>query len=465
MKKTTFASIVSACMVPALFWSTEGSAIPSWARKYQVSCYMCHSGMPQRNAVGEAFKNNGYRMPANAEEAFSKQKNVKIGTADWAKGVHAPVEGSFPQFDPLSIILSGNPIRYAESSKTYLGATAAKEELIFNAPNSAALFFGATIGDHISVFGDVAGFGGGAVESDSDSDIDPGKTTTTVNGSFDTQVSCNIRAVYQFSPGFLLALGNSYSQGGNSGWNGYGAGGVANVCNVLPAPGTYVELNFTRGEVGGYSIVAGASMAAKTTTPIVNTENKLDDILYLRGKVKLFGAGLLSGANGEFGNQYNGLDNQVVLGAGLSYSKNNTPGVKDSKTGITPVTGFTGNYIGETLVYGGDVQGVYNDILVGAAYSRDRDLKLDNYRVEAGYFVYPWLFAKVAYADVSNASKIASSPYDVHQPTLAPSVAWYIAPNVSLTTTYTHFLKERLVSATTGNTQQDTVVLGIRAGF
>jgi hypothetical protein len=264
-------------MVPALFWSTEGSAIPSWARKYQVSCYMCHSGMPQRNAVGEAFKNNGYRMPANAEAAFTKQKDIQIGTADWAKGVHAPVSGSFPQFDPLSVVLTGNLVNYREASKINgVVDPLKKEELTYTPPNVIALFFGATIGDNISIFGELGTFGGTSAEE-----------------------SCLVRAVYQFSPGFNLALGNNFT---NASWNGVSAGGVVNVSGVLPAPSTYAELNYTQGETGGYSIVAGTSMGAKGSL-IKPQENKIDDILYLRGKVKLFGAGLLSGANGEFGNQ------------------------------------------------------------------------------------------------------------------------------------------------------------------
>ncbi len=79
MRKFTFASTLSLCMAPALFWSAESQAIPTWARKYEVSCLMCHSGMPQRNAIGEAFKNNGYRMPDGAEAAFTRQKQITIG--------------------------------------------------------------------------------------------------------------------------------------------------------------------------------------------------------------------------------------------------------------------------------------------------------------------------------------------------------------------------------------------------
>ena len=450
MKKTTFAGIVSICMVPALFWSTEGSAIPSWARKYQVSCYMCHSGMPQRNAVGEAFKNNGYRMPANAEAAFAKQKDVKIGTNDWAKGVHSPVSGSFPQFDPLSVVLTGNIVNYkGETHNLSTNAIVAKKEFNIAASNAVSLFYGATIGDNFGIFGEIGGFGS-AYSADSGGAIDGSKITSMV------------RAVYQFSPGFNLAVGNSFS---NASYNGVAAGGVANTSSVLPAPLTYAELNFTRGETGGYSIVAGTSMAANYTTPI-NADNSITDMLYLRGKLKLIGAGLLSGANGEFGNQYNGLDNQLSIGAGLSYS--NKKNVYDATGKLTSSQiGFTGNYATETLVYGADIQGVYQDFLVGAAYSRDRDLKLDNFRVEAGYFVYPWLFAKVGYVDIANASKhmVATTISDTHQPQVIPSISWFIAPNISLTSTYTINTKSSKVNGAFNESNQNTFALAVRAGF
>ncbi len=134
---------------------------------------------------------------------------------------------------------------------------------------------------------------------------------------------------------------------------------------MLPAPGTYAELNYTRG------------------------------------KGKLFGAGLLTGANGEFGNPYTGLDNQITLGGGFSYSDHNRA-VKNTATGITPIKGFTGGYAGETLVYGGDIQGVYNDFLAGVAVNHDRDLQLNNFKAEIGHYFYSWLYVKGAYSDLAN---------------------------------------------------------------
>lgn len=453
------AGVVSLCVAPALFWSTEGSAIPSWARKYNVSCYMCHSGMPQRNAVGEAFKNNGYRFSGTTEEALTKQKNIKIGNDEWNKAFpNAPRTGSFPQFDPLSVMLTGNLVNYKQSTYLENGTLSKGKEFTINAPNTASLFIGATVGDNLSVFGELAGFGGAIVETDTDKGAG-----NKISSSVDSPVTANVRMVWQFFPGFNLAIGNSFS---SVNWNGTGVGGVTNTSGVLPGPATYLELNFTKGEAGGYSIIAGTSMGANYRTPIVATSNAIDDILYLRGKVKLFGAGLLSGANGELGNVYNGLDNQLTIGAGLSYAKDNgSTLVADPSTNITPTKGFTSNYIGETLVYGGDIQGAYNDFLAGVAVSHDRDLDLNNFRAEVGYFVYPWLFTKVGYADIANAAKYASlaKRSDTHQPTWVPSISAWINPAVSLTGTYTIYQKGTI--AETGETNQNTFALAVRASF
>jgi hypothetical protein len=411
--------------------------------------------MPQRNAIGEAFKNNGYRMPAGAEAAFTRQQQIKMGTEEWKKTVKAPINSSFPQFDPLSVVLTGNIYNYVAPTHDSKGATVTGATSNYNVPGAVALFFGGSIGDQLTVFGEVNGFGGNST-FDTDDDL-TGKSVSVDSPA----INANVRVVWEFNPGFNVALGNNFS---NASWNGVSVGGVVNVSGVLPAPGTYAELNYTRGDVGGYSITAGTSMAAKNQTPIVPTENKIDDILFLRGKVKLFGAGLLTGANGEFGNPYTGLDNQITLGAGLSYTEHNLA-VKDPKTGVTPTKGFTGGYAGETLVYGGDIQGVYNDFLAGIAISHDRDLQLNNFKAEIGHYFYSWLYLKAAYSDLANSSKLTAKVpllYDVHQPSIAGSLTAWLSSAVSLSGTYTHFTKETVAS---GTNNADNFVLAVRAGF
>jgi hypothetical protein len=45
----------------------RASAIPAFARKYHVSCMVCHSGVPRLNATGEAFAANGFRFAPGEE--------------------------------------------------------------------------------------------------------------------------------------------------------------------------------------------------------------------------------------------------------------------------------------------------------------------------------------------------------------------------------------------------------------
>lgn len=43
---------------------TKASAIPAFARRYRVSCQVCHNPIPALTAFGEQFAANGYRMAA-----------------------------------------------------------------------------------------------------------------------------------------------------------------------------------------------------------------------------------------------------------------------------------------------------------------------------------------------------------------------------------------------------------------
>ncbi len=45
------------------FVAETASAIPLFARKYKLSCVMCHTGFPQLNGFGQNFANNAYQMP------------------------------------------------------------------------------------------------------------------------------------------------------------------------------------------------------------------------------------------------------------------------------------------------------------------------------------------------------------------------------------------------------------------
>lgn len=64
MKKISYFKICTAAFL-ALFLITgqDGNAIPAFARKYQISCQVCHSpAMPRLKPFGDEFAGNGFRL-------------------------------------------------------------------------------------------------------------------------------------------------------------------------------------------------------------------------------------------------------------------------------------------------------------------------------------------------------------------------------------------------------------------
>src|ERR1700675_150022 len=78
--------IAGAVLVSLVLVATESTAlaVPAFARKYQTSCQTCHIMFPKLNAVGEAFRLRGYRMPGETEELV-KQPPVSLGARAYKK--------------------------------------------------------------------------------------------------------------------------------------------------------------------------------------------------------------------------------------------------------------------------------------------------------------------------------------------------------------------------------------------
>lgn len=56
-------SLMIAVILVTCFLAETVSAIPLFARKYKLSCTMCHTGFPLLNSFGQNFAGNGYQMP------------------------------------------------------------------------------------------------------------------------------------------------------------------------------------------------------------------------------------------------------------------------------------------------------------------------------------------------------------------------------------------------------------------
>ena len=429
MRKLTVASIASVCMVPMLFASQDASAVPAFARKYQTSCYTCHSGFPQRNAFGEAFKNNGYRWPGGEDEEKSKQEQTKMGSDGWKKTFpQSPWPSDIPGFAPFALYITGPLVNYSDKVENVVASKKTAQTLNWGGPVDARILFGATVGENIGVVG--------ALEK-----ISSGSTTT------------NLRVTYSFAPGINLGIGNGFSAFSGT------ASPTSPYTGIYSTAGTGVELNYIPGKEGRFQVIGGlASQGTATalsssqikvsgagdtdtvTNGAANTNaNKLTDVSYLRMKYKFGGAGLLSGAGGTYGNEFVGLDNSFAIGV-------NAVGTRAALSS-------------ETLTYGADISGNLGSFTAGAAWSRGRELGLNNYAIDAGYYLYPWLMARVKYANLGVVG-IAQN-----KPTITPSLTAWLRANASLAASYKFNSKNLDPAKTDGTTLPNTFTLTAALAF
>jgi hypothetical protein len=76
-------------------------AIPAFARRYHTSCITCHVLPPQLNSFGQAFRANGFRMPAG--EGKRQEADVQLGAPEWETLFpQAFLPGTLPDSAPLA---------------------------------------------------------------------------------------------------------------------------------------------------------------------------------------------------------------------------------------------------------------------------------------------------------------------------------------------------------------------------
>jgi hypothetical protein len=127
-------------------------AVPPFARRYGLSCSTCHEGGPTKlSSFGEAFRDNGYRIPGD-DAAFVREQPIPLGSQQRAALFPRTIwPGWLPATVPLGIeglIDVNGTIPSAASGQ--------KSTIAFDA--TALLLLGGSFGRHISFFG-VAGGG------------------------------------------------------------------------------------------------------------------------------------------------------------------------------------------------------------------------------------------------------------------------------------------------------------------
>jgi hypothetical protein len=106
MQKATCASlpvIVVLVVVVSLVFPDRSKAIPAFSRLYNTSCSTCHVAFPKLNDFGRAFKDAGFKFPAD-DESMVKIPPVMLGAPAQAElWPHAVWPGKIPGMPPIGL--------------------------------------------------------------------------------------------------------------------------------------------------------------------------------------------------------------------------------------------------------------------------------------------------------------------------------------------------------------------------
>jgi len=372
------------CIVPLIVLSAKESlALPVFARKYHTACSTCHIAFPVRNGFGEAFRNNGYRFPDEADEEMVKEEPIKLGQEAY-KDVfpNAIWPSDLPNMPSLGFLAKsgatmqknptpgdqGKPNKYSGNYK----------DVLIN--SEIDMFFSGTITRQLSYIGDLA-FDGGT------------------NGQAATPTTLGrLQFVWTFKPGLSMAWGtvgfpeqfDLISARAGTDLNGYAAS--------LPNPNRGVELRIAgnTGSMGGYSLLAGIGRNSEAGSSDAVSGN-IGDTRFVRATYKIGGNGLMSGVGGTYGVQAFGLDNSVTFGINyVNSGQGVSTGSEDNIAGLTKTA-----YSGDVRVNYGTLRAVgqyarFNEVLMpdadGTNYGKRTALSL-----EADYWEFPWLFGVMRY--------------------------------------------------------------------
>lgn len=126
-------------IVPAWLLSlAPAEAVPAFARKYDVSCNVCHTRQPRLNWFGQRFLENGYQLPGT-EDGGVTEKSLFGGPRDGAT------------LDDVANYLAVR-LRADAQDASLRELTEATEdpEIVF--PNISNLFFAGTATKNVSFF-------------------------------------------------------------------------------------------------------------------------------------------------------------------------------------------------------------------------------------------------------------------------------------------------------------------------
>lgn len=398
--KSTFSFFLSVFLLMCLSMIVqETQAIPSFARKYKTSCSTCHYAFPKLNSFGKAFKNNGYRYPAGQDPEMTKEEPVSLG-ADAYKKV-------WPNAIWPSDIAGSAPIALNAIGRfQYDNAVNNKKSGYFEIPSVFDFFYGGTLGDKISYFGEVELSGKANVEYQ-----------FGVNYDFSPGLHLKVGSVglEDATPDHLTLSAEDYNVGSLQNQSGTwqltdGAGGGVQLWGAVNGPGGKGGLT--------YSVGLGSGVSDENNFDI----NRKKDY-YGRVTYKISGLGETGGTEGQASAQsafY--IDNSLRFG-GFAYS-----GSAGSDSTLDKFS-----------MVGGDIDWWYQRLNMTAVVLQMKSKYLGMnrtslaYFVEGNYVIYPWLIgrARYEYTDPDtndNANQVANN--------ILPGIVVMLRANVKFSLEY-----------------------------
>ena len=377
----------------------ETQAIPSFARKYKTSCSTCHYAFPKLNGFGKAFKNNGYRYPAGQDLEMTKEEPVSLGAEAYKKvWPNAIWPSDIPGTAPIALNAIGR-FHYDNTVND-------KKSGYFEIPSVFDFFYGGTLGDKISYFGEV-------------------ELTRTADVEYQFAVN------YDFKPGFHLKLGSvgledatpdhltltaeDYNVGSLQNQSGTwqltdGAGGGLELWGAGNGPGGKGGFTYKVGIGNGHSDDNNFDL------------NRKKDY-YGRITYKIGGLGEIGGTTGQASNQSEFyIDNSLRIGAFVYKGTANPDSTRDKFS-----------------VIGGDIDWWYKRFNMTAVVLQMKSKYLGTNRnslawfVEGNYVIYPWLIGRARYESTDPDTNDNSNQVENN---ILPGIVVMLRANVRLSMEY-----------------------------
>lgn len=387
-------------------WMESAMAIPVFARKYRTACPTCHIAIPKRNAFGETFRRNGYRMPVDDEVAV-KEDPVSLGSEAWKQvWPQAIWPGSLPGTVPIGAYVHMRSVWQEEDEGEDV------VDLQFDMPHEVELLFGGALGENISFFGEWLLFEKGKV--------DEGRL-----GSFFLQYSD------VFGDDKLNLKFGRYDVGALSGYNAFKEDNRLTLAHYRPndykvvpssdkVPGSGGKINYRWRYRDKQSGIEANGILADRFEYIVGVVNgngstrEFDDHkdFYYRFSYKIGGETMtMKNAPEELQTSDNWRDDSITIGTHGYFGK----------TMLTS-SGSAGSWTNDFERFGVDLRAKYDRWEVGAAviWGTDddpggprglapiNDVDATSWMVGATYIIYPWLMPTVRYESLHYDKDFAS---------------------------------------------------------